>query len=129
MGASFLREADKRMLGDLCNKIDSCRRERKFSYGKLAAMSRVQVDTVLRMIQNEGGTIRTLLRLIDAMDYDVVFVKRPQRRNMFAVPGAKEQLTKTRSYSAKSKRKKRAEVRSIKQEIEQAEFEQDFLNQ
>lgn len=128
MPTSFLREADKRMLADFCAKLEDCRRSRRLSYAKLSAMSRVQLDTVHRMIIAEGGTIRTFLRLIDAMDHDMILVKRPKRRSIFDVQGAEEQYYKLTKYNATAKKKERDEKRSLKQELLKAEFDKDFLN-
>lgn len=124
----FLREADKRMLKDFSDKLEEARRASHMSYNKLAAMARVNVNVVGNMIYNEGGTIRTFLRLIDAMDYDFVLVKRQKRRTIFDVEGAAEQLYKTRKIANKSKTKEREEKRNLQEELDKAEFENDFLN-
>ncbi len=126
MGASFFREADKRMINDLLDKVEDARRLRKLSLLKVAAMARIKHTIVKNLIYAGGGTIRTLLRVIDALDYDIVLVKRQKVRTIFEVEGAHQQLEKSLRTAAMAKREARLKRRSLTEEMEYDEFENDF---
>src|SRR5947207_2233495 len=124
---SFLRERDKFLLDLLAGALDDSRRNRRMSFNMLSAKARIAIDTVKNVIYGERGNIRTLLRITDALDYDIVLVKRTRVVKFWEIPGATEQLNKLKRYNSKKKAEERERARKLKDDLLRAEAEQDFL--
>lgn len=127
MAQTFIRERDEFMMDDLAQKVDAARRDRRWSIIQMAAGARMQPDTVKKIIYAGKGNILSLLRILDAADYDIVLVKRPKQKKFWEIEGAAEQLHKLKATQLKSKQKERDYYKNMQAEIDKYNHELDFL--
>lgn len=127
MAYTFIRDRDIVMFEDLALKIDTARRDRRWSILQMAAAARIQPETVKKIIYGGRGTIVSLLRMLDAADYDIVLVKRPRQKKFWEIEGAEEQLHKLKVMQLKSKQNGRRKFGSLKEELDRYNHELDFM--
>lgn len=127
MGTIYKRNRDEVMLDELAARVDLERRKHLQSILEIAARARIQVSTVTKIMHTGECTTVTLLRIADALNCDVVLVRRPKDQKMWEIPGAEEQLFKLKTQQLKRKRNERQRKASAKEEFERAQRNRDFL--
>lgn len=128
MGDRFIRQRDEVLLEELSLRLDAERRATNESILRTASRARVQLDTVKKLIYTGRSTTVTLLRIADALDCDVVLIRRAKKRKIWEIPGAEEQLFKLNQIQTKAKQNERTRKNSQREKLDAAERERDFLD-
>lgn len=124
----FVSEKDKVLFADIIEQIEFAKEERKYSNTKIASRCYMTNSTVGNVLKGKCGTIRSFLRVIDALDYDLNLVKRSKISKIDDVEAASAETIKLMKYNAAAKRKERDGKYNFDQQKAQTEFDQDFLN-
>ena len=123
-GYWWSKHNDERLIDDMGLKLNQERRNSRFSIYQHAAAAKLGVSTIERLIFDGKGNVLSLLRAIDALDCDIVLVKRRKVRKFWEIPGADERLTQLRKIQY-DQNKLKSEKRRAK--LKQSEDENDFL--
>lgn len=127
-GERFIRNRDQEMLDDLAQKIEDVRRIKKSSIIRISAYARIDQKTVKQLIYTGKSTTITLLRIIDALNCDIVLIPQKKKKEFFEVEGAEEQLYKLKQAQLKHKKNAINRVTSKREEFDREEFNRDFIN-
>lgn len=128
MAERFIRRRDEVLLEDLALKINNERMASREPIIRTAARSRIQLETVKKLIYTGRSTTVTLLRIADALNCEVVLIRRTRKKKIWEIEGAEEQLYKLNKIQTIAKQNERKRKNSQRQRIEDAERERDFLN-
>jgi hypothetical protein len=116
------------LMDELSSRINSEKKRSGFSVHTLAARSNLCRATITRSLIDGNMSTKTLLKIIDAMDCDIVFVRRAKLRTIFEIEGAEEQLFKFNNENNDNQKRFKGKQKSKREEFNAAERERDFLS-
>jgi hypothetical protein len=124
----FVNQRDEKLMDDLGTRINSERMRSRITVMRLASKANIAMSSVERAIIGYFTNSVTLLRIADAMDCDVVLVRRTKIKTIFEVDGAEEQLFKLKKERNDRQRKHQKGKISKREEYDRAQRERDFLD-
>src|SRR5690554_867248 len=103
----IIQQRDKYLLDDLGDKIEHMRKAQKFSILRLCTQARMRSNTVKTLLYGRGGLIVSLMRVVDACGYELVFIKRNPVKRLKDIEGGETKLYKLKKIQSDAKKRER----------------------